>query len=438
MQTTAQLVRTGWPATTGLRSPVFAPLRKPLGLLNDIARIAAHLLLIRVISVVGLIVALWLCPVQVFAHLGLYLAALGLASLAVFGRYELLIVGARNDRQCADAMHLCILLGSCAVLTTLAVALYLRHQIPVYIALAFAGALLARAALRVGQTLATRHGRYDRAVKALVPHAVAQPFTLVFMITKGYDPFFAFVLSDLIGHSIAAACVCLGEARAIIACARQPVRVRHIGRLATDNAGLPTVNLSATASAFLFATAPLFFLPGLSNAVLAGMLALLFRVLDLPTHLTSSSLAPILMKEVADRNRNGIERVSRSTFLLPAVIAITVFALISLGGYVFNRLGLVPGWYMALVLLPVVALFQASIAATAPLIDIATLAGRQKGLSILNIVSVGFAVAALLIWRQDPVFAILIAGAIGFLRVVIMSYWLVGPGNAAARLVTES
>ena len=78
-----------------------------------------------------------------------------------------------------------------------------------------------------------------------------------------------------------------------------------------------------------------------------------------------------------------------------------------------------------------VALFQAGIAATLPLIDIATLAGRQKGLFALNIVSVALAGAALLLWSSDPIFALLIAGAVGFARVLAMSFWLAGAGLLA-------
>jgi hypothetical protein len=211
--------------------------------------------------------------------------------------------------------------------------------------------------------------------------------------------------------------------------------LRKISTLAAENLGLPTLNLTASASAFLFATAPLFFLPGLSNTILAGTLALLFRVLDAPTHLTSSSLSPILMKEVADRSRKGMLWFSPSTFLLPAAIAIIVFGLISLGGLTINHLALAPSWHMALTILPVVALFQAGIAATAPLIDIATLAGRQKGLFSLNIVCVAVAGSALLFWRSEPIFAILIAGSIGFARVVVMSLWLAGSGRQTGLVV---
>jgi hypothetical protein len=184
----------------------------------------------------------------------------------------------------------------------------------------------------------------------------------------------------------------------------------------------------------LFAITPLFFLPGLSNGILAGTLALLFRMLDVPTFLTNSSVSPILMKEVADRKRDGTRRVSPATFLLPATIATLVFGLISLGGLTLNSLHLAPSWHTALAVLPAVALFQAGIAATAPLIDIATLAGRQQGLLTLNVISVGLAASALLFWSNDPIFAIVLAGSIGFARVIFMSAWLVRAGEATGRV----
>ena len=88
---------------------------------------------------------------------------------------------------------------------------------------------------------------------------------------------------------------------------------------------------------------------------------------------------------------------------------------------------------MALTILPVGALFQAGIAATAPLIDIATLAGRHKSLFALNTIAVGLAGAALLFWSDAPVVAILVAGSIGFARVIVMSVWLVGSRKQQSR-----
>lgn len=410
----------------------YAPRLPLLGLLNKISWLALYLLIIRVFSAAGFIVALWLCPVQVFANLGIYLASISLAALAVFGRYELLIVAAHDERQCADAVHLCAITGAVAIVTTLAVALAVNHLFVTHVALFFAGSLFARAWLRLGLTLATRHGRYDRAVKALLPHTIGQPVILIWLIYHGHDALLAFVISDVCGHLIAAACVCFSERRAFLASFQRQFRYRKIRELAAWNVKLPTLNLTAAASAFLFATTPLFFLPGLSNGILAGTLALLFRMLDVPTFLTNASVSPILMKEVADRNREGIQRISPSTFLLPATIATIVFGLISLGGLTLNSLQLAPSWHMALTILPVVALFQAGIAATNPLIDIATLAGRQQGLLTLNVISVGLAAAALLFWSNDPIFAIVLAGSIGFARVIVMSAWLVGTGGRAS------
>jgi hypothetical protein len=404
--------------------------RLPLiGLLHKISSLAAYLLLIRILSAAGFIVALWLCPVQIFASLGLYLASLSLAAIAVFGRYEILVVGARNERQCADSVHLCTLTAAGAVAAVLLIAVIVNRHFVTQIAVCFAVALFTRAWLRLGLTFATRYGRYERALKALLPHAIGQPFVLVSLLHHGYHPLIAFVLSDIIGHMIAAAGICISEWRAFRFFCRQPVRYRRVGKLALVNFRLPTVNLMAAASAFLFAITPLFFLPGLPNGILAGTLALLFRVLDVPTSLTSASLSPVLMKEVADRNQHGTQSTLHSTFLLPAIIATLVFGLISLGGLTLNSLHLAPTWHMALTILPVVALFQASIAATSPLIDVATLAGRQQGLLTFNIVALGAAGSVFLLWSNDPIFAIVLAGSIGFARVIAISMWLLASGE---------
>ncbi len=399
-------------------------------LLRRMSSLAFYHLLLRVLSATGFIVALWLCPVRIFTSLGVYLAALSLAGIAVFGRYEILIVGAHNERQSADAVHLCTLTAAGAVAAALLIDVLFNRFFATHITLYFAGALFTRAWLRLGLTFATRHGRYDRALKALLPHAVIQPFILVTLIRRGYDPLIAFVCSDFAGHMIAAAGVCISEWRSFCFSFSQPFRYRHIRAMALANYTLPTVNLTTAASAFLFATSPLFFLPGLSNPILAGTLALLFRMLDVPTALTSASMNPILMKEVADRSRDGTLGMLRTTFLLPAFIATMVFGGISLGGLTLNSLHLAPGWHLALTILPVVALFQASIAATAPLIDAATLAGRQQGLLAVNIVAVAAAGLVFLLCGNNPIFAIMLAGSIGFARVIAISLWLVAPGEA--------
>lgn len=432
MESTANIAHAGRQQSS-CGPQVFTSRLPLLGLLHKISWLALYLLFLRICSAAGFVVALWLCPVQVFANLGIYLALINLASLTVFGRYELLIVAARDDRKCADAVHLCTITGACAVVAALLISITVNQLFITHVTIFFAGALFARAWLRLGLTFATRYGRYDRAVKALLPHTIGQPLILVLLIYNGHDPLLAFIASDFMGHLIAAVCVCISEWRAFCSSFfHQQIRYRRIRELAVGNLGLPTLNLTAAASAFLFATAPLFFLPGLPNVIMAGTLALLFRVLDVPTSLTSSSLSPILMKEVADRNRDGTLWMSPSTFLLPVTIATIVFGLISLGGLTLKSLDLAPSWHMALTILPVVALFQAGIAATTPLIDIATLAGRQQGLLALNIISVGLAGLVLFFWNNDPIFAIVLAGSIGLARVIAMSMWLVGSGEHAS------
>lgn len=398
------------------------------GVIKNISSLALNLISLRVLSAIGLIVALWICPVPVFANLGLYLAAVNLAALGVFGRYELLVVSAANERKYIDATHLCILTSAGAVLAAFGFAIAARSYLDLNVTLLFSGALFARAWLRLGLVLATRHGRYNQAVRALLPHAIGQPIILVWLIFLGHNPLFAFVMSDFIGHMLAAGCVCFSERSAFGNALRGRIQFRNISKLAAVNYRLPTLNLIAVTAAFFFASMPLFLLPSLSNGALAGTLALMFRLLDVPANLTSTSLSPVLVKELVDRSHNGILLTSKSLLLLPAGIAALVFGLISLGGLTLNALELAPSWHMAFTILPVVALFQAGIAATGPLIDIATLAGCQKPLLALNTLSVGMAGTALLLWSSDPVFAILIAGSIGVGRVIILSSWLIGSG----------
>jgi len=398
-----------------------------VGVLNKIFSAAFYLFAMRALSAIGFMIALWLCPIHVFANLGMYLAALSLAAIVVFGRYELLIIGARDERRCATAFHLCIIFGSTVIITALVFGFtVIRPFVAPHFVILFGCALFARAWLRLGLVFATRHGRYNRAVKALLPHTIGQPLALVQLLRHGYDPLIAFMLSDIVGHLIAAACVCASEWTAFQTNSKTKAHFSDMWAMARDNFRLPTINLTAAASAFSFAVAPLFLLPAVPNGILAGTLAMLFRILDLPTALTIGSVGPILMKEVADRNGPGNRSILRGIFLLPAAIAVGVFGLISLGGFTLNSLHIIPSWHVALTVLPVVALFQASIAATSPLIDIAALTGRQKGLVALNVFSAGLAALVLLTCSSDLILAILVAGAIGFSRVIAMLTWLVG------------
>jgi len=396
-----------------------------LDLLGKISTVALHLLLIRFLSGTGFLFALWLCPVEVFSEVGLYIAALTLGGLVVFGRYELLIIRAHDEQECKDAVQLSVTVSTGLVGVTLLVGLAAYAFFGSPIGIVFAAALFARAWLRLGLTLATRHGRYDVAMKALLPHTVAQPLVLVLLLQSGHDPLTSFILSDLAGHVIAAAGACISERRTVTFSLRQPRERERIAALAWANRSLPTVNLAAAASASLFAVTPLFFLPALEDAVLAGTLALLFRILDVPASMASASVGPILNKAVSDHLRGLASWPLQRIFLLPLFIAGGMFSVISIAAGVLNALKISPtAWEQALTILPVVALFQAGIAAAAPLIDLATLGGRRWGLMALNVTATGIAVATLLAWHGRPVFAIILAGVIGLARVIVMSLWL--------------
>ncbi|KQZ01916.1 hypothetical protein ASD45_14440 [Pseudolabrys sp. Root1462] len=392
------------------------------GLLGRISWVAWQLLLLRALSAAGLLTALWLCPVQLFANVGAYLALLSIASICVFGRYEFLILTAADRGARKDAVHLAVCAAACAITIAFTAGCLLWSESTKLALILFPASLFARAWLRLGLTFATQNG-YNRVIKFLIPHAVAQPFTLVFLLQRETDPFIAFAASDLVGQLVAAAGVAWCERRAF-ADTLQLMEPRRIARLALANSRLPTLNMAAASSAFLFAIAPILLLPTFANPTLSGTLALLFRILDMPTAMTSSSIGPIIMKEVADHRKHGGNGLRGRTFILPAIIALVVFGSISIGGLTLNVTRLVPAWHFALTVLPVVAFFQASIAATAPLIDIATVAGRQGALLSANLVAMTIAGLILTVWHDDPVLAIALLGLIGAGRASIMSIWL--------------
>ena len=130
------------------------------------------------------------------------------------------------------------------------------------------------------------------------------------------------------------------------------------------------------------------------------------------------------MKEVADHRKRGNNGLRNRIYILPALIAVLVFGSISILGVMLSLTRLTPSWQFALTVLPVVAFFQASIAATAPLIDIATVAGRQGALLSLNLLAMTIAVVILTVWHKNPVFAIILLGLVGAGRAGIMSAWL--------------
>ena len=123
MKCTVNVAHTGWQQSSCGPQAVYTSWLPLLGLLHKISWLALYLLLIRICSAAGFVVALWLCPVQVFAKLGIYLASINLASLAVFGRYELLVVAAHDERKCADAVHLCTITAACAIVAALLISI---------------------------------------------------------------------------------------------------------------------------------------------------------------------------------------------------------------------------------------------------------------------------------------------------------------------------
>lgn len=388
--------------------------------------IAASLLSIRILSALGFMAALFICPVHVFANIGVYLATLNLISVIVFARFELLIVGARDDQQCADASHLCVAAATfVSALVFVGATMFAPiASIPDF-ALLFTVGLFSRAWLRLGLTFATREGRYQAAVKAMIPHAIGQPMVLLALTSSGCEPLLAFVLADIAGHLIACVGVTISQQAAFVKNLRRMASFERIWTLARRNLGLPTSNLVGAVSAMLFSMIPLIYLPTLANTVLAGTFALLFRALELPASLAANSLSPILVKEVARRNGDENRLRSDGIYILPAATAVVIFGLIIVGGLWLQYLNLAPNIRLALTLLPAVALFQASVAATAPLIEMAGLAERQHFVLHLNLYSAALALFALIIWRTNPLFAIIAVGIVGSARAILMTFWLI-------------
>jgi hypothetical protein len=394
-------------------------------LLKKIISVAFCLGVLRLLAAAGSFLVLCLSPLEALASVGIYLAVLNLTSLGGFGRFELLLLRAKDERQLGDSIFLCILTG-CIATVFLLIALsafprLLPEGVPV---VCFALGLASRLWLRLGLTIAARNGRYPRAAVAMFPHALLQPIILIALLKADCNPLFSFALADITGHIIAAAGVNWSERRSLAVLFNKENDFHRAWKLASSNFDLPTANLAASASAILFAMAPAAFIATMQNSALAGTLSLLFKALDLPTALIASSITPILVKEVTDRTRAGSSTRVRLAFLLPPLAAVSVFGCIAVSSVAFRDFAWVQPWAFAAAVVPVVALFQASIAAASPLIDIATAAGRHRGIFSVNVLSVVLAASALVIWSSQPVHALLIAAAIGGLRVLIMAGWL--------------
>jgi hypothetical protein len=392
--------------------------------LRKISSVALGLVLLRLIAAAGSIVVLCICPTEELARVGLYLAALNLTSLAAFGRFERLLFRASNEEEFGDSVCLCVTTAAFAIFLLFAILWAYPDLLPGGApAACFAFGLASRLWLRLGLTFATRSGSYADAVLAMLPHAVIQPVLLIVLLKWQVSPLLSFAVADIVGHAIAAACVSYIERNAFHHARSVKSAFDRVWKLARLNLDLPTTNLTAIASAAMFAMAPLAFLTTMSNSILAGTLALVFKLLDLPAALTANSLTPILLKEVADARHRGSLAKVRAVFLLPVASATLVFGSIAASSLVLQDV-MQARWQLALALVPIVALFQASVAAANPLIDVATAAGRQIGIFSINVGCVLTAGGAFLVFNGEPLRALLSAAAIGFLRVVIMTSWL--------------
>jgi hypothetical protein len=409
-------------ATDAWSRPVLA------SILGRVTKLALYLVLGRAFSATGLIVALWICPVDIMAHVGLYLALLNLATILLFGRYDALIVAAPTERRCIEATHLCIVQAGLTIGLIVGASLITVEADLVSPQLGglFCAAVVVRAVINLSMAFAIRNGRCEQAYRAMLPQSMIHPFLLVTLVAHSHDPLTAFVLADLIGFFVTAIAVAASQWTGLRASIQARVQLDRLWRLAQDNSSLPLVNLPAILSIFLFTTTPVLLLPTLPNSLQAGTLALLFRILDMPTQITASAISPVLVREVVKRVQQGAHSIEKYLVYLPLLCAALVFSAIAAAGLVLHHSGLIPHWSVALQLLPMVALFQAGVAATAPLTDMVTMTGQQSRLLAINSIALLLAGAVVLLTGRDPTITIAILGMIGFGRAIATGYWLIG------------
>jgi hypothetical protein len=369
----------GWAARLGYQGAV----RSGIGL-------AGRFLAARIMSVVTLIAVALFFKIEVFATFGVYLAAANIAWVALFLRYETAIPAAQTPFEAEQAVRLSAATGGFVwfVLSFISVAAGIAGLAPLALALLFPLSLLSRAVLRLCVMIATRSGDFQALGRVALVQALIQPPVLLALAASAQDGALSLALADVIGHGAAAFYLVRRQknalAESVWRAGLEAWSRTHLSYTARLWSHLPMTNLPGSLLALAFVSLPVLIMPLMGDAVLAGYVALAFRLFDIPTQIIAAAATPVMINKLR-AELGGLNPVFGRKMMinLAAPIAV-IFAAMTLGlmmidpwleGTAFAHLVIVAPW---------IALFQASAALSTPLAEACGLFKEQRGLALIH------------------------------------------------------
>lgn len=362
----------------------------------------------RLLSVVTLIAAAWFFSIEAFAQFGVFLGFASVLIVGLFLRYDNALIGAGDDGEARRVLRLCGVIGlvNLSLVGVAAAAAAFAGFVPPDLAALFPLALAARGLLRLGMQTSTREGDLAAIGRVVLVQALVQPLALLgFAATGIVGDVVALALSDVIGHA-AAALYLVTRRRSWIGALREDWSRVGLGSIARRWSAQPLYNLPASLLGIAFTVGPLLVTPLVAEAALAGHVALAIRLFDAPTRIFVASTSPVVLGAVRATEGGGLalgrRMIGKIALGVTGLFGGLCLALLLLApflqGTIFAGLGDVA---------PFVAAFQAGVALTGLLSDVAGLAHRQRALAAINLGAVCALPLALAIGHQFGAFSAL-------------------------------
>jgi hypothetical protein len=252
--------------------------------------------------------------------------------------------------------------------------------------------------MRLAFAATTRDGNFREIGRASLVQSLFQPMTLVLLVALGVDGALCFAGADVVGHAAGAAYLAWHK-RHFMRALRAGWAMDALLATARRWQALPLYNLPGSFLSLAFVSSPLLIMPLAADPILAGHVALAFRIFDVPTQIIAAASTPIFLNRLRPSETGQQSRVFRRRILiaLGALLALvygSVAAILTLGGdLVLQGTALAELGDVA----AVIAAFQLFVALATPLNDSCALYPQQKRLLLINGAAIAGSIACALL-----------------------------------------
>lgn len=352
--------------------------------LRDAFMLGFRLVAARGMSVLTLIVAAWLVDIQAFAEFGVYQTLATLAGLALFLRYDAVLLASADKRESLSAVHLCVGLGA-LLWTAFALASlasgelgWMRWELALLLPLS----ILARGMLRLNYARATGGRDFQGLGRAILVQALIQPVVLLTLVVMGVEDVLCFAVADIVGHNCGVAYLLVRQRKQLPEIFRG-WSMSAMAAVAQRWKNLPLYNLPGSFFSLAFVMSPLLIAPLAADELFAGHVALAYRIFDVATQILTAAATPIFLNF---RPSTELRTPIFGRFMMLGQILLTG----ALYGGMAGLLLLADPWLEQTSLagladaVPVIALFHLFVAMASPLNEACTLYPQQRRLVFIQ------------------------------------------------------